>query len=401
MRDGWIETSLGEVAEVVGGGTPSTTVPEYWNGDIVWLTPTEITAQDGRVITDSIRKISKAGFKNSGAQMLPKESVILTSRASVGYVALSGIELCTNQGFQSLIPKRSVMAKFLMYWIQQNKAEFESRSAGSTFKEISKSNVKSIKLALPPYAEQKRIVDLISSVDSYIEALHKELNSAKIFRNALLHELLTAGGEGWVELSLGELTENTRPICYGVLKPGPEVKDGIPLAKITDMNRKILGPEGMQRISIELDNEFRRSRLQGGEVLLSIQGTVGRVAIADSTLAGANISRTIALIDPDDRLLNHYLMLILEKIALDGEFDSAGSTRESLNISTIRDMKISCPPLEVQNRTIETISTIDKVIDQTDFSIVQSKTLRSSLLSNFLSGNHEIPVSYDEVIGAA
>jgi len=401
MRDGWIETSLGEVAEVVGGGTPSTTVPEYWNGDIVWLTPTEITAQDGRVITDSIRKISKAGFKNSGAQMLPKESVILTSRASVGYVALSGIELCTNQGFQSLIPKRSVMAKFLMYWIQQNKAEFESRAAGSTFKEISKSNVKSIELALPPYAEQKRIVDLISSVDSYIEALHKELNSAKIFRNALLHELLTAGGEGWVELSLGELTENTRPICYGVLKPGPEVKDGIPLAKITDMNRRILGPEGMQRISIELDNEFRRSRLQGGEVLLSIQGTVGRVAIADSTLAGANISRTIALIDPDDRLLNHYLMLILEKIALDGEFDSAGSTRESLNISTIRDMKISCPPLDVQNRTIETISTIDKVIDQTDFSIVQSKTLRSSLLSNFLSGKHEIPVSYDEVIGAA
>ena len=107
--------------------------------------------------------------------------------------------------------------------------------------------------------------------------------------------------DGWVELSLGELTENTRPICYGVLKPGPNVEGGVPLVKITDMDRRILGPEGMQQISNELDNEFRRSRLQGGEVLLSIQGTVGRVAIAASTLEGANISRTIAVIDPDDR----------------------------------------------------------------------------------------------------
>jgi type I restriction enzyme S subunit len=171
MRDGWIETSLGEIAEVIGGGTPSTAIAEYWDGDIVWLTPTEVTSQDGKVISDSIRKITDLGFKNSGAQMLPIDSVILTSRASVGYVALAGKDLCTNQGFQSLVPKHSVLSKFLMFWVQQNRSEFESRSAGSTFKEISKSNVKSIKLQLPTLPEQKRIVDLISSVDSYIETI--------------------------------------------------------------------------------------------------------------------------------------------------------------------------------------------------------------------------------------
>jgi len=201
MRDGWVETSLGEIAEVIGGGTPSTTIPEYWDGKIVWLTPTEITSQDGKVVSDSIRKITDLGFKNSGAQMLPKGSVILTSRASVGYVALAGQDLCTNQGFQSLIPKQSVLAKFLMFWIQQNRSEFESRSAGSTFKEISKSNVKSIKLNLPPLPEQKRIVDLISSVDSYIEALSNSgvkntentnlLGSAIKLRSALLSDLLS------------------------------------------------------------------------------------------------------------------------------------------------------------------------------------------------------------------
>lgn len=193
--EGWIETTLGEVAEVIGGGTPSTTIGEYWEGDIVWLTPTEITSQDGKVVSDSIRKITDLGFKNSGAQMLPKDSVILTSRASVGFVALAGKELCTNQGFQSLIPKPSVLSKFLMFWIQLNRPEFESRSAGSTFKEISKSNVKSIKLELPPLAEQKRIVEIVNTIDEVISQTELTSSKAQKLRSGLLSDLLSGEHE--------------------------------------------------------------------------------------------------------------------------------------------------------------------------------------------------------------
>jgi type I restriction enzyme S subunit len=189
--DGWVETTLGEVAEVIGGGTPSTTIGEYWDGDIVWLTPTEITSQDGKVVSDSIRKITDLGFKNSGAQMLPMDSVILTSRASVGFVALAGKELCTNQGFQSLIPKPTVLSKFLMFWIQQNRSEFESRSAGSTFKEISKSNVKSIKLLLPPLPEQKRIVDMVNTIDEVISQTELTTSKVQNLRAGLLSDLLS------------------------------------------------------------------------------------------------------------------------------------------------------------------------------------------------------------------
>jgi type I restriction enzyme S subunit len=191
--------------------------------------------------------------------------------------------------------------------------------------------------------------------------------------------------DGWVELSLGELTENTRPICYGVLKPGPQIEGGVPLVKITDMDKRILGPDGMQQISNELDNEFRRSRLRGGEVLLSIQGTVGRVAIAASTLEGANISRTIAVIDPDDRLHNFYLMYILEKIATQGDFDSAGSTRESLNISTIRDMKVLCPPLPEQKRIVDLISSVDSYIEALQQQLDSAKRSRNAVLHELLT----------------
>lgn len=189
--DDWVETTLGEISDVIGGGTPSTSVSKYWDGGIVWLTPTEITSQDGKTIIDSIRKISELGLKNSGAQILPRGSVILTSRASVGFVAISGVELCTNQGFQSLVPKNVVEAQFLMYWVQQNRSEFESRAAGSTFKEISKSNVKSIKIILPPLFEQKRITEIISSMDKVTDQCKIAINAATKLRSGLLSDLLS------------------------------------------------------------------------------------------------------------------------------------------------------------------------------------------------------------------
>ena len=193
--DGWVETTLGKIAEVVGGGTPSTTVPEYWDGVIIWLTPTEVVAKDGKRIGDSIRKLTDVGLRNSGAQLLPANSVILTSRASVGFAAISECPLATNQGFQSLVPNSSSNAEFLMFWIQNNRAEFDSRAAGSTFKEISKTNVKSIKLLLPPPVEQRRIVEIVSSMDESIQASEQTLVEAKNLRSGLLSELLSGEHE--------------------------------------------------------------------------------------------------------------------------------------------------------------------------------------------------------------
>jgi type I restriction enzyme S subunit len=191
----WFETTLGAISAVVGGGTPSTTVQKYWDGEITWLTPTEVVSQDGKYVADSTRKITELGLKNSGAQILPKGSVVMTSRASIGFVAISGIELCTNQGFQSLIPGDSVIPEFLMYWIQSNREEFHSRAAGSTFKEISKSNVKSIRIYLPTLSEQERIVEIITTFDDVMENTQNATVEAKNLRAGLLSDLLSGEHE--------------------------------------------------------------------------------------------------------------------------------------------------------------------------------------------------------------
>lgn len=193
----------------------------------------------------------------------------------------------------------------------------------------------------------------------------------------------------WPSLTLGELTESTRPICYGVLKPGPYVHDGIPLIRIVDIKQDTLDLSAVHRISRDLDSEFARSRLSGGEVLLSIQGTIGRVAICPSSLAGANISRTIAVIQPDERVLPEFLRLYLMNLASMNRFEVTGTTRDSLNISTIREMTVPVPPLDEQQRIVaileEHLSRLDAAARALSRILLLVRSLRESILAAALS----------------
>src|SRR5271167_3834223 len=149
---------------------------------------------------------------------------------------------------------------------------------------------------------------------------------------------MTALPSNWASATLGMLTQHTRPICYGVLKPGPFDRTGVPLLRIQDLAQNRIADSGIHYISQRLDEEFRRSRLRGGEVLLSIQGTIGRTAIVPQTLAGANISRTLAVIEPDGVLSPRLLYFYFQYLAARNAYDTGGTTRASLNIRTIREM---------------------------------------------------------------
>ena len=157
---------------------------------------------------------------------------------------------------------------------------------------------------------------------------------------------------GWGSVSLGELT-NHRPICYGVLKPGPRQDAGVPLLRITDIKENRLDESDIYLITQDLSQEFKRSILKGGEVLLSIQGTIGRVAICPEHYAGANISRTIAVIDPDDRIDRSYLRYCL--LSMEAVLPTGGATRLSLNIGDLRKLQVALPPLEEQKRIVEVL----------------------------------------------
>lgn len=195
MRDGWVTTTIGEIAQVVGGSTPSTTNDAYWGGGIPWITPSEVTQQEGHVITSTHRTLTAAGLQAIGGRLLPLSTVLLTSRATVGAVALAGVPMAVNQGFAALVAGPEVDPVWLMIWCQAHRDTFVALAGGSTFPEVSKPKVRAVSIDLPPLGEQRRVADLVRAIDAYRDALGTVLDVAGGAREALVRGLLSGEHE--------------------------------------------------------------------------------------------------------------------------------------------------------------------------------------------------------------
>ncbi|MDL1974479.1 MAG: restriction endonuclease subunit S [Deltaproteobacteria bacterium] len=188
-KDGWKVKKLGEIAEIVGGGTPNTFIKKYWNGRIQWFTPTEIGIN--KYVVKSIRKITVEGLKNSSARILPVGTVLLTSRAGIGDLSILKEGGCTNQGFQSLIAKKLITNEFLYYLMITLKNVLIQNASGSTFLEISPNRIKQIDVSIPNCKKQSHIASILSDMDTEIETLEKKLAKYKQLKQGLMQNLLT------------------------------------------------------------------------------------------------------------------------------------------------------------------------------------------------------------------
>ena len=244
-----------------------------------------------------------------------------------------------------------------------------------------------LKFSVPPLAEQQRIVDLISTVDSYIEALRQQLESAKVSRNAVLHELLTAGGDGWVETPLVEAVEVLDRFRKPVNSTEREKRKG---------NVPYYGANG-QTGWID-DFLFNEELVLLGEDAIDFLDPNARKAYLISGPSWVNNHAHILRVLPE-RAVSYLLAEALNRVDY-SQYVSFG-TRSKLTQSSMNGIKILLPQLPEQKRIVDLISTVDSYIDALEGQISSSTSLRSGLLSDLLSGNHEIPSSYDQLIGAA
>ena len=189
----WESKQIGEIAEVVGGGTPKTEIVDYWDGEIKWFTPSEIGKT--KYVFDSDRHITEKGLKNSSAKLLPKDALLLSSRATVGEISIALTECSTNQGFQSLITKSNVDNDFIYYLISTIKNEFLRRSSGSTFLEINKNEIKRMPINIPELSEQKKISNLFSAIDNKIEMLEKKCEYYQDFKKYLMQRIFSSSDD--------------------------------------------------------------------------------------------------------------------------------------------------------------------------------------------------------------
>ena len=188
----WESTPISTIADIIGGGTPDTSVDEYWGGNIQWFTPSEIGKEKYAYLSD--RTITEAGLKNSSAKLLPQGTVLLSTRATIGECSIATAECTTNQGFQSLVAKKNnVSSEFLYYIVAKIKREMLRRSCGSTFLEISANELKKIHANIPSKAEQEKLVSLLSLIDQRIETQRKIIEKYESLIRGLCEQLTRQG----------------------------------------------------------------------------------------------------------------------------------------------------------------------------------------------------------------
>jgi type I restriction enzyme S subunit len=388
MRDDWIETTFETFASLEKGiSYKSSELCDEGEG-LPFINLKSID-RGGGYRPDGLKWYS-GKFKSS--QVVEPGDLILCCTDLTKQKAILGFPIlvpnighsrfCISLDLAKIIVDEELILKSFLFLLLQDRRmrEFmQSRSSGTTVMHLKTSEVPDVRVALPPLPEQKRIVDLISSVDSYIEALQQQLESARKSRNAVLHQLLTAGGDDWTETALGELINlSTGKLDVNAGKANGEYPFFTCAKEIYWIN----------------EHAF-----EGEAVLVAGNGDLN-VKYYDGKFNA--YQRTYVLFSKNSqRLAPRFLFLFMSSYINELRNSTQGSTIQYLKKNQFIDAEISLPPFPEQERIVDLISSMDDGISATEKLISQTKQMRSGLLSDLLSGEHEIPPSYDKVIGAA
>ena len=355
---------LGEICKIVSGTTPKTSIAEYWDGDIKWLTPAEIK-DDSYTIYDTFRKITLLGKEKSGLNLFPKGTVILSSRAPIGKVAIAGCDMCCNQGFKNLICSEKVYNKYLYWFLKTKKDYLNSLGRGATFKEISKQIVSEIIIDLPSYNEQGKIVDKLERLQKIVAIRKKQLLQLDKLTKALFVEMfgdMESNPKGWRKSTLGDE-------CY-YIKDGPHKSpkyldgtDGIPFIS----TRNIVNGAGIDWSTAKYISEtdyiecIKKCHPEKGDILYSKGGTTGIAKFVDTDIRFANWVH-VAVLKFGEQLDGKFLecMLNMDYCYAQSQVLTRGIANRDFVLSAIAQVKIYVPSVDLQKQYTEFVRQIDK-----------------------------------------
>jgi type I restriction enzyme S subunit len=402
---GWRWSALADVARILGGSTPSSSVQEYWNGDILWVTPTDLSTLVGHTVVDSARKITIEGFASAGLELLPAGSVVMSSRAPIGYLAIAGRPLATNQGCKSFVPNESlIIPEFLYLALSYQMPTIVAAGAGATFAEVSKSKLESIEIALPGITEQRRIVAALDERRAALEDTQAKAREVTDLCEALRRKLtleafatnpVAAESRSWPWARLRTLIESTK---NGLYTPENNYGAGTPILKMFNIGRFTGRFElrRLDRISLS-DDELRPFRLEPGDIVVNRVNSaelVAKSALVTEREAGSifeskNIRLRVrrAVADPS------YICAALNneftrRQIFDGRKQIIGMA--TIDRETLDNIEIALPPLEEQisimNRLRRDSSALDAARIGANAQTVELSALEPALLRAAFSG---------------
>jgi type I restriction enzyme, S subunit len=423
-------TTLGDVAEIISGSTPSTSVTEYWDGDIPWITPKDLSGYGQKCINRGARCISQAGYDSCSTTLVPPGTVLLTTRAPIGYVAIAADAVCTNQGFKNLIPSDRITSDYLYWYLRGSRSRLLQSASGTTFPELSARRLRQIPIPLPPLEEQQAIVRRIEERFSLLEACSTSLLSIERRIRAFRESVLEQAASGRLALGMSANRGQTLGAALQPAATGPRADPGststssdrppVPAhwrwATVSDIAKLVTDGDHNppQRVSTgiphltakhvklgrltyddctfisssDFDRSSRRYRPAAGDVLVTCVGTIGQTAVvpgdrvfsADRNLAAIRTRRET--MDP------RFLQLVLSAPWWRKHLKSASgyTAQPHLYLTDLRAIPVPVPPLEEQESLVRAVAALSSEADRigaaVSSSISRTRTLQAGILGN-------------------
>jgi len=307
------------------------------------------------------------------------------------------------------IEQSAASPPFVAYFLDSIEGKLQSRRyiKGSAQEGLNLDDVQKFLIPIPPLPEQKKIASILTSVDEVIEKTQSQIDKLQDLKKGTMNELLTKGigHTEFKDSELGRIPKSWevckleerlyRPLAYGVLKPDSYVEDGVPMLRIQDVSVSGLNKRKLHRISEKLHQEFKRTELREGDLVMSLVGTIGRVLEITKNLEGANVSRAFGVIGLKDDIDRNYVRQFLtsQKIQDWIQHQAQGNAQKVLNLGELRNLSIIYPPLPEQKKIASILTSVDEVIEKIQSQIDKLQSLKKSLMQDLLTGKVRVSVN--------
>ena len=379
---------IGEICQIVSGSTPKTSVNEYWDGNIKWITPAEIN-EDTYIVNDSERKISELAVEKNHMLSFPKGTVILSSRAPIGKVAIAGCEMYCNQGFKNLICSNVINNKYLYWFLKEKKGFLNSLGRGATFKEISKSIISKIEIEVPSKEKQEDIVEILEKINNIIKDRKREIFALDNLIKARFVEMFGDAVDNplrWNKKQLQEIVTDDCTISYGIVQTGEDQKDGVPVFRPVDIVNRIPKLEELKKTTEKISNKYKKTILKGREMLITVRANIAETCIVGEEFKGCNVGRGIVPIrTKEDIMVLEFLKCILDSKHINDDIKrkAKGITLIQLNMQDLREIELIIPPIEKQKAYVQFAKQVDKSKVAVQKALDEAQLLFDSLMQEY------------------
>ncbi len=432
LPDDWNEATIEDLGAVVSGGTPSREIASFWGGKIPWVTPGEVTTLKRKTLRLTNESITDEGLRQSGANLLPTGSLLVTTRASLGYCVINSIPVTTNQGFKSIVFRQSSNPDFYYHWARKISTELKRRASGTTFLEISSSDFKQIKLPVPPSAEQQKIAQILDTLDTQIQNTEALIAKLENIKKGLLHDLLTRGidqngqlrptseqaPELYKESALGLIPKEwlgTKLGTYisdheGLIQTGPfgsqlhaeeYVSQGVPVVMPQDIRHISISRSNIAQITEKRARDLARHRLLEGDLVFSRRGDLSRCAYVQRDNEGWVCGTGCLLLRAPIGTIDTYWLSNLYKLhSIQSQVYgmAVGSTMVNLNSKILAQLEIGIPSYREQCLIATAISSIESRLQRETNSLRKLTAQKTGLMDDLLTGRVRVtPLLKDAV----